>query len=189
MKYFKNRKNVDLYTKMMADYDNSFVINQVNKILPNGSSVLELGMGTGVDLISLSQTYNVVGSDNSIFFIEDFKSKSDIEVTVLDAIDVGINRNFDCIYSNKVLQHLTKKDFIISLVNQFSHLKNNGIIFATLWAGKYKEEFEFDGELRFVYYNELILKEIIPKDLEIEKIISYSEYETNDSLILVIRKK
>ncbi len=62
-------------------------------------------MGTGVDLITLSEAYNVVGSDSSQIFIDDFKKKSDIEVMVLDAVDININRSFDCIYSNKVLSY------------------------------------------------------------------------------------
>ncbi len=189
MDYFKNRKNVDLYTEMMDGYDNNFVINELSKVLPKSSSLLELGMGTGVDLISLSSDYDVLGSDNSHLFIEDFKKKSDIKAMVLDAVDININRNFDCIYSNKVLPHLAKEDFIKSLNSQSKHLSTKGIIFATLWAGEYREEFEFDGQLRFVYYDESTLKYIIPHELHLEQLIYYSEFEANDSLIMILRRK
>ncbi len=189
MEYFKNRKNVDLYTAMMAECDNSFVISEINKILPAGRSLLELGMGTGVDLISLSGTYDVIGSDSSHFFVDDFKNKSNVEVKVLDAVDININRSFDCIYSNKVLQHLSKEDFVKSLKSQCAHLYEEGIIFATLWAGEYREEFEFDGQLRFIYYDEKTLKELIPKELELEQLIYYSEFEPNDSFIIIFRRK
>ncbi len=189
MDYFKNRKNVDLYTEMMADYDNNFVISEVSKILPKGSRLLELGMGTGVDLISLSSEYDVIGSDSSHLFVKDFKKKSDIEVMVLDAVDINISRYFDCIYSNKVLQHLSKEDFIKSLNSQSRHLSTNGIIYATLWTGEYREEFEFDGQLRFVYYDETTLKNLIPNELQLEQLIYYSEFETNDSLIMILRRK
>ncbi len=189
MEYFKNRKNVDLYTQMISGYDNSFIIEKVKKILPKGSSLLELGMGTGIDLIKLSDTYDVLGSDSSSFFVDDFKKKSEIEVMVLDAVDININRSFDCIYSNKVLQHLSKDDFLKSLKSQYKHLSKKGIIFATLWAGEYREEFEFEGALRFVYYEEAILKKLIPKELKIESLLYYSEFEAEDSLIVVLRKK
>ncbi len=189
MKYFMNRENVDLYTEMMGEYDNTFIINEVNKILPKGSSILELGMGTGVDLIALSETYNVVGSDNSQFFVDDFKNKSDIEVMLLDAVDINISDSFDCIFSNKVLQHLSKEDFVKSLKSQYEHLLANGMIFATLWAGEYREEFEFDGQLRFVYYDEKTLRKLIPEELKLEQVIYYSEFEGNDSFIVILRKK
>ncbi len=189
MDYFKNRKNVDLYTEMMAGYDNNFVINELSKILPKGSSLLEIGMGTGVDLKTLSGDYDVIGSDSSHLFVEDFKKKSDIEVMVLDAVDININRQFDCIYSNKVLQHLSKEDFIKSLNSQREHLSSNGIIFATLWVGEYREEFEFDGQLRFIYYDEATLKNLIPHELQLEQLIYYSEFEVNDSLIMVLSRK
>ena len=189
MDYFKNRKNVDLYMSMMAEYDNNFIISEVSKLLPKDSSILELGMGTGADLISLSSKYNVIGSDSSNLFVEDFKKKSNIEVMVLDAVDINISRNFDCIYSNKVLQHLSKDDFIKSLNSQSEHLSTNGIIFATLWAGEYREEFEFDGQLRFIYYDEATIKSLIPSELQLEQLIYYSEFETNDSLIMILSRK
>ncbi len=189
MEYFMNRKNVDLYTEMMKEYDNKFIISSVNKILPKGSTLLELGMGTGVDLISLSETYKVIGSDSSQLFVDDFKIKSNIKVIVLDAVDVNINCNFDCIYSNKVLQHLSTQDFTKSLKSQCDHLSASGIIFATLWAGEYREEFEFDGQLRFVYYDESILKKLIPEELELEQLVYYTEFELNDSFIIVLRRK
>ncbi len=189
MEYFKSRENVDLYTEMMTDYDNDFIISKVIDILPKGSRLLELGMGTGADLISLSDIYDVIGSDSSKLFVDDFKGKSIIEVIVLDAVDVNINCTFDCIYSNKVLQHLSKEDFVKSLNSQCARLSTNGIIFATLWSGEYHEEFEFDGQLRFVYYDETTLKKLIPKGLELEQLTYYSEFEPNDSLIIVLRRR
>lgn len=189
MDYFKQRKNVDLYTNMMKGYDNSFVIGQVEKILPQNSTLLEIGMGTGLDLISLSQKYNVVGSDYSRFFVEDFKLKSDLEVFVLDAVNIDIDRKFDCIYSNKVLQHLSKDEFRSSLISQYEHLNKDGIIFLTLWYGEYREEYESDGQLRFIYYNEKAIENIIPKQLKIENVVLYSEFDYNDSMIVVLRAR
>ncbi len=189
MDYFQHRENVDLYTNMMAEYDNQFIIKEVCKVLAHGSSLLELGMGTGVDLISLSEYYRVTGSDYSQLFIADFKKKSDLDVLVLDAVTLETENRFDCIYSNKVLQHLKTDDFVKSLLNQYMHLNPNGIIFATLWAGKHREEFEFDGQLRFVYYDEDTLEKLVPSELEIEKILYYAEFEQNDSFVMILRAK
>ncbi len=187
MDYFSNRKNVDLYSSMMEGYDNRFIIEEIQKKLPIGSTLLELGMGTGADLISLSEIYKVMGSDNSPLFVSDFKKKSKLNVCVLDAVTVDIDQKFDCIFSNKVLQHLSKDDFSLSLKQQSKHLNENGILFFTLWHGKPREEFEFNGELRFVYYDEPSLQSLIPNELTIENIVHYAEFENNDSMLVVLR--
>ncbi len=189
MSFFTKRENVDLYSSMMQGYDNSFLMKEIKKVLPKSSSLLELGMGTGIDLLSLSEEYEVIGSDYSQLFVDDFHKISEIEAVVLDAVSVNINNKFDCIYSNKVLQHLSKKDFVISLKNQAKRLKNNGILFFTLWNGEYREEFEFDGELRFVYYNRKIIEKLLPDELKIERILTYSEFEDDDSIIIILRLK
>ncbi len=189
MHYFESRENVDLYTGMMAEYDNGFIINEVQKVLPCGASLLELGMGTGVDLISLSKHYCVTGSDSSRLFVDDFKKKSDLNVLVLDAVTLDIEGRFDCIYSNKVLQHLKREDFVASLSKQCAHLTERGIIFATLWAGEHREEFEFQGQLRFVYYDKGSLETIIPSELKIDSLFYYTEFEKDDSLVLILRRK
>lgn len=187
MNYYEKRENVDFYTKMMEGYDNHFILEQVEKVLPPKSTLLELGIGTGLDLIELSKNYNVVGSDVSKLFLADFKRKSDLEVHQLDATTVDIDKTFDCIYSNKVLQHLSKEDFITSLQNQCTHVNKNGILFHTLWKGEYHEEFTMG--LRCIYYNKEILERIVPQELHIENIILYSEFEPDDSLILILRKR
>ncbi len=188
MDYFMSRQNVDLYTGMMADYDNSFIINEVKKAVPSGSLLLEVGMGTGADLLCLAQHYNVTGSDSSPLFVDDFKQKSNLDVCVLDAVTMDIDKKFDCIFSNKVLQHLSKAEFLASLKNQSLHLNNNGILFFTLWHGEPREEFEFDGALRFVYYDASSIKSLVPKGLKLEQIILYPEFEKDDSMIVILRR-
>ncbi len=189
MDYFSKRENVDLYSSMMDGYDNGFIMNSVEKVLQKNATLLELGMGTGVDLISLSENYQVVGSDNSPLFVSDFKLKSKLDVCVLDAVSVDIDKKFDCIFSNKVLQHLSKEDFVTSLKNQIKHLNENGILFFTLWHGKYREEFEMDGQLRFVYYDKATIENLLPTEVKIEDVIYYKEFEENDSMIVILRLK
>ncbi len=189
MDYFSERKNVDLYSSMMEGYDSSFIVGEVAKRLPKGATLLELGMGTGADLIALSEKYEVIGSDTSPLFVSDFKLKSDIEVQTLDAVTVEIDKKFDCIFSNKVLQHLSKDAFVTSLKNQSKHLNENGMLFFTLWHGTPREEFELEGALRFVYYDKATLESLVPKELDVENITYYAEFEKNDSMIVILRIK
>ena len=190
MKFFMKEENVDKYIKMVKDYDSSNIINKLRMYLEDGASLLELGMGPGKDLEMLSKYYKVVGSDNSPVFIDKFNSKgNNIEAILLDAIEMNTTRKFDCIYSNKVLQHLTKKEFIESLKNQIKNLNDEGIIFMTLWKGTHREEIEFNGEIRFTYYLEEDIRELVSEDYEIIVLQSYAEETDDDSLLVVLKKK
>lgn len=192
MKFFMKEENVNQYIEMTKEYDPTSIVNKVKKYLPKGSTLLELGMGEGRDLELLSKEYKVVGSDNSEVFINKYKEKNKgIEVLPIDAIMMNTERTFDCIYSNKVLHHLTKKDFIKSLNLQKNNLNNKGIIFMTLWNGEYREEIMFDGEIRFTYYLENDIREIVKNDYDIVTIETYNEFEEheNDSLLVILRKR
>jgi len=51
-------------------------ISALTKFLPAGATVLELGMGPGVDFDLLSQHYQVTGSDNSQVFLDRYREKT-----------------------------------------------------------------------------------------------------------------
>ncbi len=187
MEYFLKKENVEKYEQMMEGYENTFVIQEVENIVPYNSTLLELGMGTGIDLIALAEKYQVLGTDYSPLFIENFREKYDLNVCVLDAITVDIRETYDCIFSNKVLQHLTVENFIESLNNQGDHLNFDGVIIFTLWKGEHKESLMFDGDLRFIYYNEMILHQIIPEQFQVQEMKTYTEIEPDDSLFVALR--
>ena len=187
MDYFMNRENVNQYKKMLVDYDGVWLINKLSEYVSDGVTILELGMGAGLDLELLAKKYNVLGSDNSPIFIDDYKAKdTGINVILLDAISIDINDKFDCIFSNKVLQHLTKQQFIQSLDNQKSHLNAQGIIFFSLWYGEHIEELMFDGQLRFTYYTEKDIEDIVKDDFNILNLERYTESDDMDSLLVVL---
>ena len=101
---------------MTQDYSGEELIQKLKNILAPGSSVFELGMGSGKDLDILSETYVTTGTDISQIFINIYKEKHpNSDVFVLDAVSLQIERKFDCIYSNKTLQHLRKAEFKQSL--------------------------------------------------------------------------
>ncbi len=186
MDYFAKRENVEQYKRMLADYDNSWMMQQVRRALPQGSSLLELGMGTGVDLLSLAEDYHVLGSDHSPLFVEDFRAQhADIDVCVLDAVDFSLEQRFDCIFSNKVLQHLSPAQAKASLCCQQKHLAPGGMVLMSLWRGPHRTEFM--DTLRFVYYEVHDLLRIVPDGLHIEQVCLYTEMETDDSMLVRLR--
>lgn len=192
MSYFLDEENVKEYIEMTREYDGRFLINKLHDYLLKNSTVLELGSGTGRDLAILAEDYDVVGSDNSNIFIEIYKRKnSNIDIMYVDATKMDIDRTFDCIYSNKVLNHLTREDFIKSLHKQRGKLNKDGIIFMTLWKGKYREEVLCGGDFRNTYYLEEDIREIVENEYNVESIESYTEFDNieEDSLLVVLRKK
>ncbi len=189
MDYFMKRENVEQYKKMIDGYDGIWLIRKLDKYLEKGKSILELGMGTGIDYELLSKKYNVLGTDNSPIFINDYiKNNPKGNVQILDATNINLNKLFDCVYSNKVLHHLTMEDFKKSLIEQHRVLDDKGKIFMTLWYGKYEEKIFLNGEMRFTLYEEQDIENIISDSFNIISMERYTELEEKDSLLVVLEK-
>jgi SAM-dependent methyltransferase len=187
MGFFDTKIGVDEYVKMAEGFDGRKLIKILQKFLPEKSSVLELGIGPGKDLDILSKIYTVTGSDNSQIFLDRYKNQnSDADLLKLDAVTLSTNRTFDCIYSNKVLHHLTTDDMKISLKKQNKILNPNGILFHSFWKGNKTET--FDG-LLFVYYEIKTLRKLFESEFKVLTLETYTEMEKDDSIFAVLRKK
>ena len=119
MGYFDDEKNVEEYIGMAEGYDGRELVDVLRRHLPDGATVLELGMGPGKDLEILSEFFQVTGSDSSKVFIERYRKMDPAaDLLLLDAVTMDTDRKFDGIYSNKVLQHLTQQELKRSLHRQ-----------------------------------------------------------------------
>lgn len=186
MGYFDEKKNVAEYIRMADGYDGRELIAILKEHLPAGSTVLELGIGPGKDLDLLARTYAVTGSDSSSVFLELYRDKHpDADLQQLDATIIETERLFDCIYSNKVLHHLSKADLRRSFIRQHELLNKDGFLMHSFWYGD-KEE-EFNG-LRFVYYKEDELLNMIVHGCEVVEKGRYKEIEDGDSFYILLRK-
>ena len=124
MGFFHQEKNVNEYIKMVDGYDGRELIEELQKHLPRGSSVLELGMGPGIDLTLLKKYYQVTGSDYSEVFIERYrKQHPEADLIVLNATTLKTDRKFKGLYSNKVLMHLTREELKQSIKRQVEILE------------------------------------------------------------------
>ncbi len=187
MDFYDDKKNVEMYINMSKGYDGKWLIDELNKHLNRGSTLLELGMGTGKDLDILRKEYEVTGSDRSQIFIDLYRKKHpNINIKKVDAVKMNIDNEFDCIYSNKVLHHLTKDELKLSFKNQHRVLKKNGILFHSFWLGD-KEE-EYNG-LLFVYYTVETLRDTYKDYFNMIGSKIYSEFDEDDSFFVVFRKK
>lgn len=186
MGYFDDRQHVDDYIKMAKGYDGKELIDILQKYLPAGSSLLELGMGPGVDLDLLKQHYTATGSDSSKVFIDLYGEKDpEADLMELDAETIGTDRSFNCIFSNKVMHHLTRDALHRSFLRQREILTPGGLVMHSFWYGS-KEE-TYDG-LLFIYYTEDELMKTIGSGFESAMIERYTEMEEDDSFFVLLRK-
>jgi trans-aconitate methyltransferase len=155
--------------------------------LKNNATVLELGMGPGKDFEILGEFFQVTGSDNSQVFLNRYwKRNTAADLVLLDAVKMNIDRKFDCIYSNKVLHHLTTAELTASLRQQAHVLNSKGILFHALWYGDKEEVY---SGLRFIYYTEETLAKIVGDEYEILEATRYTEMEQDDSMYVVLGKR
>ncbi len=84
------------------------------------------------------------------------------------------DRIFDCIYSNKVLHHLTKENLKKSFQRQKEMLNQDGILFHSFWKGNKVEE---TRGLLFTYYEMKDLKKITESNFDILAMKTYTEVE------------
>ena len=183
MGYFDSEENAKEYISIADGYDGKELIARLREFLDPCSTVLEIGMGPGKDLLMLAETYKVTGSDLSDVFLRLFREENPhADLVKLDAVTLGTDRRFDCIYSNKVLHHLTTEDLRSSLVRQREILNPSGTILHTFWNGN---GIETMGDLRFVYYTEDDIRKMVEEGYQILVLETYSEMERDDSILLI----
>lgn len=187
MGFYDSSDNVEKYIEMCSRYDGSNIYEVLQENLKDGSCVLELGSGPGFDIPFLRAHYSVTGSDFSDEFLNRCrKIYSDIPFLKIDASKMNTHEKFDCIYSNKVLHHLTENELAISLNQQARRLTENGVIAHSFWIGEENQEME---GLLFTYYLSQDLIDIISENFEVLTTLSYQEIEDSDSLFVIAKLK
>ena len=183
MGFYDDEKTALQYIAMAEGYDGRELIEILKLHLPQGSSVLEIGMGPGVDLEILKEHFQVTGSDNSQFFLDRYRnSDPDADLLFLDAVELDTKRKFDCIFSNKVLHHLMNDDLARSLDRQKAILSDTGLVMHSFWRGEGTEEHQ---GLRFVNQTEDSLRSVFGDVFNILDIVVYKEMEDDDSLYVL----
>lgn len=185
--YYRSKETVAGYIKAAAEVNSKPLIDKLKGYLPTGSALLELGSGPGTDWRLLSETYNVTGSDYSNEFLEHLQAENpDGKFLQLDAITLETELRFDGIYSNKVLHHLTDDELGKSITAQLEILNPNGIICHSFWKGDGTDMF---NGMYVNYHTESELRSIFEPHFEMLLLEEYTEFEANDSLLLIARTK
>jgi len=187
MGFFDTEKGVQEYLEMAKGHDGRELIEKLSEYLPANATVLELGMGPGADLKLLAKRYEVTGSDNSALFLDKYREVHfNADLILLDAVTLETDRRFDCIFSNKVLQHLQRTELEASIPRQAEVLNEGGRLAHSLWHGNKVEE---HGGLHFQYYLESDLEELFGAHFDVVMMERYEELEPGDSIFVVLRKK
>ncbi len=175
-----------IYSFMLLFYKNTFVVDYFIKKIDKSKDILEIGSGTGKDFKTLSKEYKITGSDYSEAFLKSLKKKfRKHQFLKINAVNMAVGKQFDVIYSNKVLQHLTPDQLEKSLSAQYEILKKGGVLFHAIWKGN-PQNGKFDGIPDVLYQREDIEK--IKGHFVIEEYIEYKEIKDNDSFIIILRK-
>ena len=187
MGFFDTEEGVSEYLEMAKGHDGRELIEKLSDYLPADSTILELGMGPGNDLEILSKRYEVTGSDNSNLFIERYrKANPEADLMLLDAVTLETDRRFDCLFSNKVLQHLQRADLEISIPRQAELLEDGGLLAHAFWYG---DKIEEHGGLHFQYYQESDLQEIFGEHFDVALLERYEELDAGDSIFAILKNK
>lgn len=185
--YYKTKESVDEYIKLAKGVNGKELIEKLEQVLPHNSVLLEIGSGPGSDWEILNESFNVIGSDNSTEFLNHLIAQNPKGAFLeLDAITLKTDKKFDGIYSNKVMQHLKDKELEASIKRQYEILNPEGIICHSFWKGQGSEVFKG----LFVNYHDAInIRAFYKEYFEILSIENYKEFEEDDSLLLLGRKK
>lgn len=185
MNFYNDPVQVDEYEKMCEEYDGSELYIVLDKHLPLNSTILELGSGPGNDIDFFKTKYLVVGSDLSDeFLIRCKKRYIGTPFIKLDAVSIKTNERYDCIFSNKVLHHLTLNELEQSLRRQQEVIAPNGLFAHTFWLGD--KEFTMEGML-FLFHNREHLVKLISKYFSIIELYDYKEFEDGDSIFILAK--
>ncbi|MEM6265008.1 MAG: methyltransferase domain-containing protein, partial [Bacteroidota bacterium] len=143
MNYYQNKASVEEYIELAKDVNGGELIKKLNRFLPSGSTVLEIGSGPGTDWNLLSKGYEVVGSDNSQEFLNHLIQQNPSgKFLELDAVTLHTDEKFDAIYSYKVMHHLKNDELKASISRQHDILNPDGLICHSFWRGEGSEVFK-----------------------------------------------
>ena len=184
--YYSTKKSVEEYIKMAEGYNGKGLIDKLKKFLPSQATLLEIGSGPGTDLEILKKDFIVTGSDLSKEFLKYLNTRMPrVEFLELNAVTLLTDKTFDGIYSNKVLHHLSDSELSTSIKRQYETLTPGGIICHSFWKG---EGSEYYNKMLVNYLNSKKIERLLKNYFDIHLLESYTEFENNDSLLVIAKK-
>jgi len=187
MSFYDKQENIEKYAQFIPTHDGAELVSILESQLAKDSTVLELGIGPGKDFERLAKDYDVTGSDRSLVFLNKYRQKNpQADLLQLDARTLETDKKFDCIYSNKVLIHLTRDELVNSLARQHEILNDNGLLLHSFWYGDKEDVYD---DLRITYYTEQQLSDMMNELFEIVEIKRHAKMTEGDSVYVLARAR
>lgn len=144
-------EHAEEYAKKTGAWDLSSAHEMLEKYLPKGSSILDVGFGSARDMLYFaSQGYEVFGIDQEEKFVEEAKEKG-LNVQQADLLSYEPKKKADAIWCCACLVHLPQDKIDAALAKMKSWLKEDGILFLSMKTRDAHEE-EVDELGRYMTY-------------------------------------
>jgi len=142
--------NAEKYFAETKDFSMKGKYPQFLKYIPQGGELLDAGCGSGRDAKCFSQLgYKVAAFDASAELAKLASKNAGIDVSQATFATFKSASKFDGIWACASLLHVPKKDFESSFSNLVNHLKDDGVIYASMKLGETEEK---DTKGRFFNY-------------------------------------
>lgn len=185
MSYFDDEKNFKEYISLSKNSQTNKIIDVLLKYLSKHKKVLELESKAGVHLEALDAYYEITGSDKDELFVRRLKDTYyDLRILRLEPINIDTHKDFDAIYSNKILQFYSKEDIKASFESQLNILKKGGISYHTFW----KKGQANISDIAYTYFEKDELLENISKEFKVLEVFDYDDFKEEDSFAVVLKK-
>ena len=159
--------NLESLIELYANADMHELYNIITDTIPSGSSLLDIGFGTGRDIKQLIQLgYDVWGVDPSEKFVEHVKNRFTLqrEKFALQALPFENNKclfdqRFDAVLLIAVLMHIKPSSYpnvIQSLINTLKLSKSTLVI--SYSTGKRVDDDRTFHEVDIEYFSDLLLE-------------------------------
>lgn len=129
----------------------------------------------------------MTGSDYSPAFTDILKLRfPESLILSLDAVSIETDKQFDGIYSNKVLHHLTDVELESSFQRQAELIISGGFVYHLIW--QYVEDPGVDETLIFKARNADEFIKLMGDSFELVSVEEFGEFKSEDSLAILARK-
>lgn len=181
--------NAKEYIENTINCDMSFHYQKFLKCLPKTGKILDVGFGSGRDMIYFkSLGYEVVGIDTSLEFVKNMKGK-EFDVKLESACEINYQDEYDGIWACASLLHIKREQLEEVIIRCMKALKENGVLYCSFKYGDMETEKE--GRY-FNYINEDIIGNISNRCnieiIEMYKSIDVRKDRNNEEWINVIFK-
>lgn len=183
-------ENAALYFETTVDADLSDEIDEFSKHLEEGSSVLDLGCGSGRDALTFYERgFHTTALDGSEEMCKLAEIYTDLEVLCMKFEDLDFINVFDGVWACASLIHVPKKEIGNVLQKVTDALKQNGILFMSFRHGNFEG---YENRRYFSDYNKEELVSLIGKITGLEYIdirLSRDRLKEDQEWITVYAKK